>query len=72
MTGEEFYNAVMKNPCYVKMFEESPHFHEQIQYIREKNKVTYSTLINSIAYLSKELLETEIMMIQTADERSYR
>lgn len=67
MTGNEFYSAVIKQSKYKKTIEDNLHFHGQMDYIKEKDKVTYATLLNSIAFLSKQLLELELLMIRNGD-----
>ena len=56
MSGQEFYEAVLKVPKYQELYEENLYFNQQIQYIRQKQKVTQETFLNSIGYLSSLLL----------------
>lgn len=68
MTGKEFYDAVIKNPKYKKAIEENLHFHEQMDYLKGKENITFATLINSISYLSRQLLDIELLMIKNGDD----
>lgn len=70
MSGQEFYEAVLKVPKYQELYEENLYFNQQIQYIRQKQKVTQETFLNSIGYLSNLLLENEIRMIRMNDEEA--
>lgn len=68
MSGQELYEAVLKVPKYQELYEENLYFNQQLQYIRQKQKVTQETFLNSIGYLSNLLLENEIRMICMNDE----
>lgn len=68
MSGNEFFNAVLTVPKYKKIYEENIYFNQQMQYFKEKEKVTQNTLLNSIAYLSKQLLDADMAMIRLSDE----
>ena len=70
MSGQEFYEAVLKVPKYQELYEENLYFNQQLQYIRQKQKVTQETFLNSIGYLSNLLLENEIRMIRMNDEEA--
>lgn len=70
MSGQEFYDAVLKVPKYQELYEENLYFNQQLQYIRQKPKVTQETFLNSIGYLSNLLLENEIRMIRMNDEEA--
>ena len=70
MNGQEFYEAVLKVPKYQELYEENLYFNQQLQYIRQKQKVTQETFLNSIGYLSNLLLENEIRMIRMNDEEA--
>lgn len=70
MSGQELYEAVLKVPKYQELYEENLYFNQQIQYIRQKQKVTQETFLNSIGYLSNLLLENEIRMIRMNDEEA--
>lgn len=70
MSGQEFYNSVLKVPKYQELYEENLYFNQQLQYIKQKQKVTQETLLNSIGYLSNLLLENEIRMIHMNDEEA--
>lgn len=72
MSGNEFFHAVLTVPKYKKIYDENIHFNQQMQYFKEKEKVTQSTLMNSIAYLSRQLLNTDMAMIRMSDEGSIR
>lgn len=68
MSGNEFFNAVLTVPKYKKIYEENIYFNQQMQYFKEKEKVTQNTLLNSIAYLSRQLLDADMAMIRLSDE----
>lgn len=70
MSGQELYEAVLKVPKYQELYEENLYFNQQLQYIRQKQKVTQETFLNSIGYLSNLLLENEIRMIRMNDEEA--
>ena len=61
---------VLKVPKYQELYEENLYFNQQLQYIRQKQKVTQETFLNSIGYLSNLLLENEIRMIRMNDEEA--
>lgn len=48
MSGQELYEAVLKVPKYQELYEENLYFNQQLQYIRQKQKVTQETFLNSI------------------------
>lgn len=72
MSGNEFFNVVMTIPKYKKIYDENIYFNQQMQYFKEKEKITQNTLMNSIAYLSRQLLNTDIAMIRMSDEGGIR
>lgn len=67
MIGIEFYNQVLSIPKYRKEYEKNTYFNMQMQYFRQKEHVTTSTLLSSIKYLSRGLQEAESRMIEMND-----
>lgn len=67
MTGIEFYNQVLAIPKFKKECEQNTYFNMQMQYFRQKERITQAALLSSIKYLSRELQEAESKMIEMND-----
>lgn len=67
MTGIEFYEQVLSVPKYREAYEDNMYFNQQMQYLKQRKAITQATLLNSIQYLSKQLLDAEIKMIEMND-----